>query len=88
MPAAEFVLRERELVELGHGDPEGLVDPLQAPAAGFFRGVGDPEQEVGAVRILCAVSRSFRIPNQVRDEVQVPDRAQVLDDRAELAVGV
>ena len=88
MPAAELVLRQRELVELGHGDLEGLVDPLQVSPAGLFGGFGDSEQEIGTVRIRHAIPRPVRVPNQMRDEMKVPDGPEVVDDRAEVAVGV
>ena len=88
MPAADLVLHKREFVKLRYGNSECLVDPFQALESGFFGSLGNPEQEIGAVRVFDAFRASLRIPNQVGYEMKVTDRPEVVDDRTELPIGI
>ena len=61
---------------------------MQPSGAGSLWSFCYPKQEVGAVRIVTPISAAVRFTDQLRDEMEIPDRTKVVDDLAETAVGV
>ena len=88
VPLADFVLDQVESVQLRDRRFQRMAYPIEASSTGPQRGPGDPKQKVGATRVVASVSPAIRIADQLRDQVEVPDRTKVIDDLAKLAVGV
>ena len=88
MPAADVVVHQVQLVQLGDGDSQGLVDLVQTPDAGLLGCLGHPEQEIGPIRVFYAIRASLRIPNEMRHEMEVPYRPEKLDNWTKIAVGI
>ena len=88
MPVTDLVLIQVELVQLRHRRLQSLADPAKVSRALPYRGPGHPQQKIGAVRIVASVSPAVRLPDQMRHQVEIADRAQEIDYRPELAVGI
>ena len=83
MPVSYFIRNKLEPVQLGYGGLQCLANTAKSPDSRPFGGSRHAEQEVRAVGIVVPVSAAVRFPDEMRHQVEIPDRAEKVDDLAE-----
>ena len=83
-----IILHQFELAELRLGCFQAIANPTQAPVARAIRSPGDSKREVAAVREERAIRLASGLSQQVRNQVEIPNRTEEVSDRPELLVRV